>query len=208
MPKGPCFRMIINGKSGSGKTELVMNMLKNGWIAFDQVFILAKNPDQKAFEKFIEEVEKLREKNKIEEELVFMFTDPKELPKIEDLDKIKKTVLLIDDFICDKKSLPIIENYWMRSRYKRVSCIFLGQKFHAIPDMIRSNTDYFCIFPGLKPRALSTLYKDFDSDFTIDQFRKLYRTATAEAHQFFFIDTMTDKAPLKFRKGFDGLCVL
>lgn len=56
------FRMLICGGSGSGKTNLLMNMLCRPLIYYDQLFLYAKNLEQDKYQYLIETFDQFSKK--------------------------------------------------------------------------------------------------------------------------------------------------
>lgn len=231
MPQGPSFRSVVLGKTGSGKTEVVSNMLCKGWLPTKKVFICAKVLDQpvydaivvhfmKALEDANKEIRKYNKKTENDEELeeleelalsdlIEFHDDPKQLPDPNDLDREKMPIFVFDDFLTEQKDHPIIEKFFTRGRPKNVSSIFLAQSLIEIPKLIRSNCDYFFIFGGIDDRALVEVKNMCGQGLDNSQFRKAYHYATRKTEDnlfpFMMVDKKTTNDALRFRRGFDEL---
>jgi hypothetical protein len=209
MPRTPC-RVLIAGASGSGKSQLTANIIMKGWIPFDKIVLCAKNPDQEVYEELEAHIADVAEENELDPKDLFQIvTDVNDVPKVEDFDKSKKTLLAFDDFITSSKDLPKISDFFVRARHKGVSPFFLTQDFYQVPLIIRRNCNYFFLFGGMSERDLVSLHKDLaQGGLDVKEFKKIYRAATAEKYSFLMIDLVTDKKPLRFRKMFDGLLTI
>ena len=59
-----CFRMLICGKSGCGKTNMVLHMLIKPLINYDKVYLYSKNLEQEKYLDLSEILERITEVNK------------------------------------------------------------------------------------------------------------------------------------------------
>ena len=60
-----CFRMLICGNSGSGKTNVLIHMLRAPLIYYDKIYLYSKNLEQKKYQDLIECFEKIARKIKM-----------------------------------------------------------------------------------------------------------------------------------------------
>ncbi|GIY65909.1 uncharacterized protein CDAR_317341 [Caerostris darwini] len=180
------FRLIIIGKSGSGKTTVMLNIIRKIMDNFDVLYICAKNIHEPKYQKLIddytkyEDIEKedidlickklskkdkkalLEDFQKYKKETVFV-SDLSEFITFEDLDETKKNLIVFDDCLLEKDQ-SLIEQLYLQGRHKNASNIYLAQCYFPIPKVIRDNSNYS---PGTqllwgKTRLNSDLtYKDF-----------------------------------------------
>jgi hypothetical protein len=207
MPQHPA-RICVIGESGSGKTNLLINMLSKGWMDYDKIILCLKNPDQPSYEHFINKCRDVAEEYDIDpDEYITVVSDVNNIPTIESLPGGNvQTIIVFDDFVTESKAAnDRIASYWSRSRHKNVTCFYLSQSFYATPIFIRQNSTYFILFFGLVKSNLAHLYKDISPGIDKDEFIHLYNLAADKRHEFLFIDKLNDNPKLRFRKGFDGI---
>jgi hypothetical protein len=203
LPRHP-FRMIINGASGSGKTNLLFNMMfnPNFMLNYSKVYLYAKDLQEDKYvwlKKIFEELEA-----ESGEEL---FTAEDSLDNVittEELDRSRMNLIIFDDFVTEKNQSGVEELFKM-ARHANTSMIYLSQSYHLVPSFIRKNVTHVIFFKPTSKREIQTLVTDFASDCDKEDFKKLMVSATKEKHSFLFIDILAPNKSLKYRKGFTGL---
>ena len=166
------FRMCIIGNSGSMKTNTLLNLLHTMTETFESIFYITKNKDEPLLN-FLED--KLGNKGlKITEGLA-------SVPDLDKIDKESNTLIILDDLVNEpKKEQKIISDYYIRCRKRNCSIVYISQSFYDIPKMIRNNINYLIIKQvssmknltmitrecslGIKPQALTTMYKEATKD--------------------------------------------
>ncbi len=207
LPQHP-GRVCIIGGSGSGKTNLMINLLSKGWLEYDKLILALKNPDQPAWNKFIEQVtEEITELGEPPEEFLTVISNIDDIPPIESLPGGDiQTVLVIDDFVAESKLInDIIGKYWIRSRHKNVSAYYLSQSFYMTPRIVRLNSTYFILFGNIPLSELGRLYKEIAPGISRDEFVNYYYESTSAPRGFLFIDLLNPSIKKRFRSGFDGV---
>ena len=128
------YRILIVSGSGSGKTNALLNLIKNQ-PDIDEIYLYAKDPYEKKYQYLINKREKVGLNN---------FNDPKAFlehsndmqdvyKNIEDYNPIKKRKVLIvfDDMIVDmiinNKLNPIVTELFIRGRKLNISIAFITQ---------------------------------------------------------------------------------
>jgi hypothetical protein len=126
-----------------------------------------------------------------------------DVPKVEDVDKSKKNVFIFDD--CATKKKTIIDTYYSRGRHSNIICIYLTQRYHELPLMIRDNTDIVIIFPLNNQKPLQYFYNDYCSlDFeTLKEFKKYCQECWKDDYSFAIIDTRNRNPNERYKKNFD-----
>lgn len=161
-PQHP-FRCLIAGPSNCGKTTLLLSMLVGDnpdiEVKFTKIYVCAKDTEEPCYEylrECLERVETLINESLIESgqepDSIFSFVnDPSELPKIDDLDPNERNVIIFDDCVLDlegSKDRKTMNSFFMRARKKNCSMFFISQSlFSDGLKFIRSNCDYFMLFP-------------------------------------------------------------
>ena len=138
IPDHPC-RILIIGDSGSGKTNLLLNLIENQ-PDIDKIYLYAKDPYESKYQYLI---------NKRESVGINLFNDPKAFIKysndmhdvyknIDDYnpDKENKILIVFDDMIADmdnnkklnsKKKKKIVTELFIRGRKLNISLVFITQ---------------------------------------------------------------------------------
>ena len=68
---------------------------------------------------------------------------PSELPKIDSFDHKKRTLIVFDECSKTERDQDITQNFFIRSRLRGVSTLFVECDLHFVPKWVRMNTDVF-----------------------------------------------------------------
>ena len=150
IPDDP-YRILIIGGSGSGKTNLLLNLIENQ-PDIDKIYLYAKDPYESKYQYLI---------NKREGVGINHFNDPKTFieysndmhvyKNIDDYnpDKENKILIVFDDMIADmihnKKLNSIVTELFIRGRKLNISLVFITQSYFKVSKDVRLNTTHFFI---------------------------------------------------------------
>ena len=202
------FRWLIAGPSNSGKTNLLMDALFEG-LKFDKLYLFVKDPYESKYQFLIKHFTKLekqiKEETGEEVELLVVGTEQEDIPRVEDLDKRLQNVMVIDDFVVDKKAMDgPISDHFIRGRKKMCSYIMLQQSYFRTPKLIRINCDNFSLFEMPTKGDIRNIISDHSLDKDYDELKALYRECVKEKYNFFHIDKKTSDKNMRYRKNLDG----
>ena len=144
------YRILILGDSGSGKTNVLLNLIENQ-PDIDKIYLYAKDPYEAKYQYLI---------NKREGVGINHFNDPKAFieysndmhdvyKNIDDYnpDKENKILIVFDDMIADmihnKKLNSIVTELFIRGRKLNISLAFITQSYFKVPKDGRLNTSTF-----------------------------------------------------------------
>ena len=142
------YKILTVGGSGSGKTNLLLNLIENQ-PDIDKKYLYAKDPYEAKY--FI---------NKRKGVGVDHYNDPKAFIEysndMHDVyknvnkynpDKENKILIVFDDMIADmihnKKLDSIVTELFIRGRKLNISLVFISQSYFKIPKDVRLNTTHF-----------------------------------------------------------------
>ncbi|GET53383.1 hypothetical protein RIR_jg24686.t2 [Rhizophagus irregularis DAOM 181602=DAOM 197198] len=84
-----------------------------------------------------------------EEKIPFTAVTHSEIPEIDSFDPTQATVVIFEDLMdAPKKIQDLITGYFTHGRHKNISCIYVAQRFFAIPKAIRENVNYISLHGG------------------------------------------------------------
>ena len=181
-----CFRMLICAPSGSGKTNLLFYMITKPLLFFDKIYLYAKNLQQNKYQYLLKKFEPLSKKygyNIIE-------ASNGEIIPYDDMGDGNQKLIIFDDYLCSgNKNDEKIRNYFISSRNKNCSCIYLSQSFYKTDKTIRLNCSHLCIFdfPDNKNEQ-SLICREMNIS------KDVYISATNEPYTFLYVDK-----PRKFK---------
>ncbi len=172
-------RILLNGPSGSGKNNVVMEFLKRTPNVFDEIHVAAKNVDQPFY---------VYLKKKIPEECYFEY-GVGEIPCVDDFDPSLNRLLIVDDYANDKVAQKQCIDWWIRGRHKKFTCLFLTQSFHRGCDkVIRAQCDYIIITKVNSARDLKLIISEFPVDIEYKELLNIYTQCTKKMGDFLLID--------------------
>ena len=172
------FRMLICGKSGSGKTNMLYHMLIVPLLYFDEIYLYAKNLNQ---EKYQNLMNKMNEMSRIVGYDVMTVSNDKIIP-INDIDyEDNQKLVIFDDYVCEKSQRQIVD-YFIQGRHKNCSVIYLSQIFFKTPRDISLNCSHYCIyeFPSSRERNMISSELGFD--------KEKFKNVTKELYSFLYVD--------------------
>lgn len=207
------FRMLVAGASGSGKSNMVKNLLLK-YIEFDKIYIYSKHLDDKMYidlKHIYDKInKKIRKKLKDENFSMYEMTDDFDtLITNEQLDGDIRNLIVIDDFMIEGNKSDTLKDLFISCRHKNTSIIYIVQAFHKVDkDVIRKNCNYFALFRVSQKKEIGELAKNLAYDLAFDDFVKAFTEITSRKYGFMVIDRTeesNDYPPLKYRDGWDGL---
>lgn len=202
------FRWLVSGKSGCGKTNLILSCLLQGHIKFDHLYLYVRDPTQDKYVlliRWLNTIQNEFKKEKGQEISIYtLITDPSKIVPIDDVDSTIVNVAIFDDLLLEKHQEKIVE-YFIRGRHRSVDCIYLSQAYHLTDPTIRKNCDYFSIFGVSSKTELIQLAKDHSLTYDYADFKEILRKATEGINNFLFIDRRTTFTILQLRKNFNEI---
>jgi hypothetical protein len=99
--------------------------------------------------------------------------------------KPKVNYIIFDDLIgmgaFNKKAKSLISNLVIKHRHLRTNLIFTTQSFKAIPPVIRTNIDIYCIFKSSSyNEIINKIHEDISGYIKLDDFIEIYEYGTIE----------------------------
>ena len=180
-----CFRMLICGNSGSGKTNVLIHMLRAPLIYYDKLYLYSKNLEQKKYQDLIKCLEKIARKCKIPlDDILEVSNDD-----IIDLDEIEaegiegssQKVVIFDDYICEGNQNNIIK-YFIGGRHKNCCVIYLSQSYFKTPKDIRLNCSHYILFESPNKSENDMIAREQNIPKTA------FQTAIEKQYDFLYLD--------------------
>ena len=203
------YRILIIGGSGSGKTNLLLNLIESQ-PDIDKIHLYAKGPYETKYQYLINIREKVGLKRFSDPKVFFEYSnDMCDVYKNTDeynIDKERKILTVFDNMIADilknKKLNPIITELFIRGRKINISLVFITQSYFKVRKDVRLNTIHFLISKIPNKRELQQIAINNSSDINTKGFANIYRKCTAEPYSFLVNDTtLASNNPLRFRKN-------
>jgi len=206
---------IINGKSGSGKTNLLLNLClkkefwgkerptdKTGY--FDLTFFFSPTAESDDMPEYLGIDKKRIVVDDFENKLEHVFSVQDKIIKSKGIEKSPKILLIYDDMQANAKFMrsKIFLRSFIANRHSNITTIFLSQSFTRTPRACRLQASNIMIFPASESE-INLLVDEFcPAHTTSAQFYELVKEATKDQFNFLHINC---KAPMqdRFRKNLD-----
>ena len=222
------LRALIVGKSSSGKSTLLYNLLLKPWLDYDNLIVFGNSLHQSEYQIIKTGFEHGLSKEQIanvfrnQEQLleagispfraIAEYTGPKDsnitpnfftncklIPDPSELDPEKKNLLILDDCYLGKQNKA--EAYYSRGRHNNCDTIFLSQNYFRLPrQTIRENCNFLISFKQ-DTRNLTHIHADHCSEITLEEFRDFCNRVWKRKHAFVTIDLTSGMENGKFRKN-------
>ena len=203
MPSVYPYRWLICGTSGSGKTNMLGNVLLKGWINYDKIAIYAPSLNDNATYKYItEQLEQVAAQNDTpKSQLIMTGTSIDDIPPVEDFENGLRNIIIFDDMLTEKNQ-KIIETYFTRGRHKGLCVFYLSQTYFDTPKLVRRNCNVVSLF-NMDGREVGELSRNIGMS-DKKKLMKYYKEATQKPHGFLHIDQTQSFDWAKYRNGLDG----
>lgn len=192
---GGCKRGLIVGRSGCGKTNVMISLVEhpNG-LRFENVYLYSKTLDQPKYHRLREILRPIRE--------IGLYEFREGVDIIKPNDAKPNSIIIFDDVACEGQS--IIRDYFCFGRHRNIDCFYLCQTYSSIPkQLIRDNANFIVLFQQDKTN-LRHIYDDHvTTDMSFDEFQQLCAHCWRDKYDFLVIDKESDINSGRYRKGFD-----
>jgi len=208
---GKEFMWAVIGQRGSGKSNMLMNLLTRAGMMKDQYM---QSKDRQYLFFFSPSVgidhglENLKCKYKFPgyDEAIVNKVIEAQKGIIEKYGKKRTPRLLFVFDDCISESHAFSHNGWLEKlgyvgRHYKISCIFSSQRYKALPRGLRLNCTHFSIFPLNNTSESDQIYEEHSNKHNREQFIKLFKYCTYEPYQFCHIDYNAPREK-RYRKNF------
>ena len=160
------YRILIVGRSGSGKTNALWNLIKNQ-LDIDKIYLYAKDPYERKYQYLINKREKVGLDHFKDAKAFMEYSNyMQDVHKnIEDYNPGKKRKILIvfgdmiayiiinkklnsvvtELFFNNKKLYSVVIELFIRGRKLNISIVFIAQSYFKVPKDVRLNSTHFFI---------------------------------------------------------------
>ena len=187
------YRILIVGGSGSGKTNVLLNLIINQ-SDIDKIYLYAKDPYEANYQYLI---------NKREKVGLDHFKDPKTFMEysnnmqdvyknIENYNpgKKRKILIMFDDMITDtinnEKLNPVVTKLFIKGRKLNILLYLLLNRILKCQKILYQILHFF-IMKIPNKRALQQIALNHSSDIDFKYFINIYKKCTAEPYSFFWL---------------------
>ena len=176
------YRILIIGGSGSGKTNVLLKLIKNQRPHIDKIYLYVKDPFKSKYQLLINgrekiDIEILKNPNAF---IDYLQTIDDFYENLEDYNPTKKRRVLImfDDMISDMESdeklSPIVTELFLKGRKLNISLVFISLSYFKVPKTTRLNVTHYFIMKIPNKRELQQIAFNHLPDTDFKDFMKLY----------------------------------
>jgi hypothetical protein len=202
------FRSLVSGRSGTGKTNLLVSLILTGQIKFEHLYMYVRDPTQSKYQLLLHWIQSLEDQYEAEngtrKAFATVVTNPEQIVPVDEVDNGVLNLAIFDDMLMEKNQ-KLIEDYFIRGRHRNLNCFYLTQDYHLTSSTIRKQCEYFAIFGVSSKAELVQLAKDHSLEYDFHQFKDLLNKATNPKTNFMLIDRRTDNPLLQIRKNWDQI---
>lgn len=215
IPKHPAS-VIFNGRSGSGKSNLIINLLTRPEFYgppedsyFDIIYLFSPTAESDDLPEYLGLPEKRIFLNFDLPALNDIIKTQENLIKKKGILKSPKILLLLDDIQSDSKFLRSkeIKRCFIQNRHLNISTWLAGQSFKLTPRCCRLQAMNVIYFPG-SGSEIECLCEEFTPPrMSKKEFQKIINYATKDRYNFLHI-AMNEAPKTRFRKNLDEILEL
>ena len=212
LPKFP-FSLMISGRSGSGKTSVLMNLLtKKELLGCYHHYVIIYSPTANQGDDSYKSLNLPPENfknNFSEQDLEDLIKSRQELIKVKGIEwvvKNSRVLIVLDDVIANRQFLNSEQalKAFTLLRHYQVSIIVLMQTYNKLPKALRNNANGLMIFPSNRSELEVIIDELCPPSITKKQFLKLVSDATSGRYDFLYINNHADPNK-RLRKNLDEI---
>jgi hypothetical protein len=207
IPKFPSMMLLV-GKSGSGKSNLLVNLCKDPALMgdfYDEIYFISPTAEVDDLVAHL----KLKPENiwsdleKAVGDLEILMDNQAHDIERYGIIKTDKVLVIVDDAVADKKFIKsdILTKLAIHGRHNLMSSIISTQSYTKVPRVIRLQAAGLALFPSAQ-NEVKLLVEDYcPANRSKTDFEKIVRFATDEPYQFLFIQNHCKNMSERYRKN-------
>jgi hypothetical protein len=197
------FSMILNGRSGSGKTNLLINMLDSTEFYkghFNVIYYISPTEDD-LIKNLKQKIITVKPTQKVLADIIQMMKD---IIKKKNINKAPRVLVILDDVQNDDKFMRCNEilNLFLAGRHLNISTILMSQSLTKTPRSARINANLIVYFKGTGSELELISQEMRPMHLRMNVFKQKIMDALTEPYSFIVIDNRAATDNKRFRKMF------
>lgn len=186
------FRLIIVGSSGSGKTNLIANLLTRDCFYkdyFDIITVFSPNVKLDKIWRVVKAHQTFDNLANFNSDITEIITKQRLTVERKGIRRSPRHLIIVDDFADDRavcKNPRLIEIF-IKGRHYNISCMLGSQKYRAIDRTIRLNASDIIMFQPDNESELKQLAEENAKGVTKKRFAEYVEACTAQPYNFIHI---------------------
>jgi len=188
------FRIVVIGASGSGKTNVAVEILRRMNDTFGKIWIVTKNQDEPIYNYL---------QTRIPPEHLEIREGIENIPEFDEFDPELQHCIIFDDLVLEKNQKKI-EQFFIRGRKiaKGISCLYLTQSYYRTPKVIRLNCNYMILKKLSSKRDLNLILSEVNVGIDKKKLLEIYKYCVDGNFTDFLMIDCDAPQEKKFRKNF------
>lgn len=199
--KHPFPVMIVVGSTGSGKSNLILNLIEKTNGTWNNIYIWTLDASEAIYKLL---------KSKIDKEYLHIYEGIESFNKIPDVDAFFKNqgqTLIIFDDMCSERHQEKIGKMSIHCRKMAdehgLSLCYLSQSYFAIPKIIRLQSKYVILKKVGSDKDTKAIIRDSNVQLEPEELMNMYDYCVDDRMENFLLINKSEKAKNMFRKNFD-----
>ena len=223
------IRGLIVGKSNSGKTCLLLNLLLNpDWLDYNHLYIFGKSLHQKEYvilrkgleaglskeqlANLFHNQESIRSPTKLIDDYIAnggeakggitaeFYDDCQLIPDPSSLNDQDKNLMVFDDCILERQNK--CQSFYTRGRHSNCDCFYISQNYFKLDrQTIRENSNLIILFRQ-NPKNLQHIHADHCGELSFQAFKDFCNLVWSKPYNFVTLD-LSNSSERKYRQNFD-----
>jgi len=157
------FRGIIIGSSGSGKTNMLMNLISIMKGTFNHIYIYTRA--EEPLYNYLQ--------SQIKDDMLTISYDLDDCRNFNEENYYGQSLVIFDDQVNEKNQRCISELY-IRGRKKNISLLYLTQSYYKVPKTVRLQCQYIFVIKVSGVRDLKMMLMEYSLGATKEQLQNMY----------------------------------
>lgn len=196
----PNKHILLCGKTGSGKSNVLLNILERMKGVFINVILCTKDAEEPLYVLMRKMIPSMRiYEGMVRNEKKKLVQNTPILDEVNEKDDKgwEPSLVIFDDCVSDSDQQKIGQ-FFIRGRKRNITCIYLSQSYYGCPKIIRLQCNNVLLKQGIQRRDLAAILRETSLDYDIKDLVRVYNKIIKNFEDFLNIDLLHNKLYLGF----------